>query len=274
VYRRFSKKAVLRWSVVLYAWPQLLGALMLTLHSAGVQVPRPPPTTPEEVQRLITVYGTGSYAAIVMENIKALPFMGFGLVFFYPRVLGIFLFGLWVWRQGIIRDLPSKTDLLRRCQIHGLWIALLFHTIALGLRETFHPPAMGPSVMGYIVGVSIAIALPAGSLFYASTLALLWQKAPWRERLRPFGAVGRMALSNYLLQSIVCTTLYYSWGGGLFGRVSPLVGLVPTVLIYAAQIALSVWWLHHFATGPMEWLWRRLTYATPTVVFRRLRTSH
>ena len=273
LFRKRSQKAVLRWSLFFYAWPQLLAALMLTLHAAGVQIPRPPPATPEEVQRLITVYGTGSYAEIVMENIKALPFMGFGLVFFYPRVLGIFLFGLWVWRQGIIRELSTKADLLRRCQIHGLWIALLFHAIALGLREAFHPPAMGPSVMGYVIGTTIAIALPAGSLFYASTLALLWQKAHWRERLRPFGAVGRMALSNYLLQSIVCTTLYYSWGGGLYGRVSPLMGFVPTVLIYTAQVALSVWWLQHFATGPMEWLWRRLTYASPSPIFRRARAS-
>jgi uncharacterized protein len=273
LFRKRSQKAVLRWSAVLYAWPQLVGALMLTLHLAGVQIPRPPPATPEEIQRLIAVYGTGSYAEIVMENIKALPFMGFGLVFFYPRVLGIFLFGLWVWRQGIIRDLALRTDLLRRCQIHGLWIALLFHAIALGLREAFHPPAMTPSLMGYVIGVSLSIALPAGSLFYASTLALLWQKVQWRERLRPFGAVGRTALTNYLLQSIVCTTLYYSWGGGLYGRVSPLMGLVPTVLIYGVQVALSVWWLQHFASGPMEWLWRRLTYATPTLVFRRARAS-
>jgi uncharacterized protein len=85
----------------------------------------------------------------------------------------------------------------------------------------------------------------------------------WRERLRPFAAVGRMALSNYLLQSLVCTTLYYSWGIGLYGRVGPLLGFVPTIAIYAAQVALSVWWLRHYATGPMEWLWRRLTYGSP-----------
>jgi uncharacterized protein len=273
LFRKRSQKAVLRWSAVLYAWPQLVGALMLTLHSAGVQIPRPPPATPEEVQRLIAVYGTGSYAEIVMENIKSLPFMGFGLVFFYPRVLGIFLFGLWIWRQGIINDLSLRTDLLRRCQIHGLWIALLFHAIALGLREAFHPPPMTPSLMGYLIGVSLSIALPAGSLVYASTLALLWQRVQWRERLRPFGAVGRTALTNYLLQSIVCTTLYYSWGGGFYGRVSPLMGLVPTILIYSMQVALSVWWLQRFASGPMEWLWRRLTYATPTLVFRRARAG-
>ena len=97
----------------------LLGALMFGLHLAGVQIPAPPPTTPEELQRIIGVYAAGSYADIVQQNVKELPFMAFGLIFFYPRVLGVFLFGLWVWRAGIIRELPSKTELLRRCQKHS-----------------------------------------------------------------------------------------------------------------------------------------------------------
>ena len=78
--------------------------------------------------------------------------------------------------------------------------------------------------------------------------------------LRPFTAVGRLALTNYLLQSIICTTLFYSWGFGLYGRVHPLLGFVPTIAIYAGQVMVSIWWLRHFGAGPMEWLWRRLTY--------------
>ena len=266
LFRKRSQKAILRWSVALYAYPVALGALMFALHSAGVPIPSPPPTTPEELQRIIGVYGTGSYPEIVAQNIKELPFMVFGLIFFYPRILGIFLFGLWVWREGIVRELPSRTDMLRRCQKHGLWVALLFNAIAVGLNEAFHPDPIAPSVLGLIVGVAVSIGLPAGSLFYASTVALLWQTVQWRPRLRPFVAVGRMALSNYLLQSIVCTTLYYSWGVGLYGRVGPLLGFVPTIAVYSAQVVLSVWWLRRFSSGPMEWLWRRLTYGSPAAL--------
>jgi uncharacterized membrane protein YeiB len=132
-----------------------------------------------------------------------------------------------------------------------------------GLTEALHPNPRAPSVLGLIVGLVVSIGLPAGSLFYASTVGLLWQKVQWRARLRPFAAVGRMALSNYL-QSLVCTTLYYSWGLGLYGRVGPLLGFVPTAAIYGAQVALSVWWLRHLSSGPMEWLWRRLTYGSHT----------
>jgi uncharacterized protein len=274
LFRKRSQKALLRWSAVLYAWPLLLFTLMFAAHSAGAPIPMPPPTTPEELQRIIGVYAAGSYSAIVGQNIKELPFMAFGLIFFYPRVLGVFLFGLWVWREGIIRELPSKTALLRRCQTHGLWIGLLFNALALALKEIFHPSPLAPSAVGLIIGLSLTIGVPAGSLFYASTVALLWEKMRWRARLRPFVAVGRMALSNYLLQSLVCTTLFYSWGFGLYGRVNPLLGFVPTIAIYAAQVALSVWWLRHFTSGPMEWLWRRLTYGSvPTLSFGRAPAS-
>ena len=235
LFRKRSQKAVLRWSAVLYAYPLLFAGLLLTLHTAGVRIPSPPPATQEELQRLIGVYATGSYANIVTQNFKSLPFMGFGLIFFYPRVLGVFLFGLWVWRRGIIRDLPSRTDLLRQCQRHGLWIGLLFNTAAVVMNEALHPNPLAPSVAGLIINLLFTIGVPAGSLFYASTLALLWQKVHWRERLKPFGAVGRTALTNYLLQSVVCTTIYYSWGGGLYGRVNPLMGFVPTLVVYARK---------------------------------------
>jgi uncharacterized protein len=268
LFRNRSQKALWRWSAGLYAYPVLLSGVMLVLHSAGVQIPAPPPTTPEELQRIIGVYAGGSYADIVAQNVRELPFMAFGLVFFYPRVLGLFLFGLWVWREGLVRDLPVRMDLLRRCQKHGLWVGLTFNALAVAVNEIYHPNPIAPSVWGLLVGFSLSIGIPAGSLFYASTLALLWQRVEWRARLRPFAAVGRMALSNYLLQSLVCTTLYYSWGGGFYGRVGPLLGLVPTVAIYSAQVASSVWWLRRFSSGPMEWLWRRLTYGRLTPVAR------
>jgi uncharacterized protein len=69
-----------------------------------------------------------------------------------------------------------------------------------------------------------------------------------------------MALSNYLLQSLVCTALFYGWGLGLFGRV-PRALQVPLVLaVWTVNVLFSVWWLNRFRFGPAEWLWRSLTY--------------
>jgi len=193
-----------------------------------------------------------------------------GIAFFYPRVLGVFLFGLWVWRAGIVRDLSSHSVLLRRCQLHGLWVGLLFNAATVAIAEIYHPNPLSPSIPGFVANLTGSIGVPAGSLFYASTLALLWQSPAWRRRLAPFGAVGRTALTNYLLQSIVCTTLYYSWGAGLYGTVSPLVGLGITVPIYAGQVGFTALFVRRFRAGPMEWLWRRLTYGPTALEPRRL----
>ena len=98
------------------------------------------------------------------------------------------------------------------------------------------------------------------SSFYASTIILLTQDEAWRRRLAPLAAVGRMALSNYLLQSLICTTIFYSYGLALFCKVGPSLGLLLTIVIFLIQIPLSVWWLRRFQFGPIEWLWRSLTY--------------
>ncbi len=108
--------------------------------------------------------------------------------------------------------------------------------------------------------IYFAIGVPALSFFYVSTLVLLFQKEAWKKRLAPLAAVGRMALSNYLLISVVGTTIFYSYGLGLYGKVSPALGIALTVPIFTLQIMLSVWWLKHFRFGPAEWLWRTLTY--------------
>jgi uncharacterized protein len=106
----------------------------------------------------------------------------------------------------------------------------------------------------------LLIAAPALSLFYASTIILVTQDEPWNRRLAPLAAVGRMALSNYLLHSLICTTIFYGYGLALFGKVRPSLDLLLIIIIFLIQIPLSVWWLRRFRFGPVEWLWRSLTY--------------
>ena len=76
-------------------------------------------------------------------------------------------------------------------------------------------------------------------------------------RLMPFSYVGRMALTNYLMQSVISTTIFYSYGLGLYGRVGPLLDLPLALVIYGLQVPFSRWWLSSHRYGPMEWVWRR-----------------
>lgn len=115
-----------------------------------------------------------------------------------------------------------------------------------------------PSIPLLIALIGPTFGAPALALFYMSSLTLFWQRPVWQPRLARLAPVGRMAISNYLLQSVVCTTLFY--GFGLYHQVGIATGLLLTVVIYALQIPLSNWWLAHFRFGPVEWLWRSLTY--------------
>ena len=96
--------------------------------------------------------------------------------------------------------------------------------------------------------------------FYASAIVLLAQRETWKRRLAPLAAVGRMALTNYLLQTLICTSIFLGYGLGFYGTVGPAAGLVLTIVIYAFQVVFSVWWIGRFHFGPAEWLWRTLTY--------------
>ena len=78
--------------------------------------------------------------------------------------------------------------------------------------------------------------------------------------MRGMAAIGRLALTNYLLQTVICTTVFYGHGLGLFGRVERLGQLTVVLGVWTLQLALSVWWLKHFDFGPVEWAWRCLTY--------------
>jgi uncharacterized protein len=95
---------------------------------------------------------------------------------------------------------------------------------------------------------------------YASAVVLLFLNERWRPRLKPFSVIGRTALSNYLFQTIFCTTIFFGYGGGLFAKVHLAWLMVLSVAVYALEVALSKWWLERYRFGPAEWAWRSLTY--------------
>jgi uncharacterized protein len=105
------------------------------------------------------------------------------------------------------------------------------------------------------------VGVPMLALGYASTIALL--VVDGRRFITVFGPVGRMALTNYLMHSIICVTLSYGFGFALWWRVNAATAMAIAAAIIAVQIPLSAWWLSRHRFGPVEWVWRRLTYGRP-----------
>ncbi|MGH9803796.1 MAG: DUF418 domain-containing protein [Candidatus Acidiferrales bacterium] len=171
----------------------------------------------------------------------------------------LFLLGLYVGRRRVFHDLPSYLPFIRKALpwAVGLGLACTLVSVAGQWPDAVEPYSR--SVRHY-TGMLWFVGTPALSFAYATVIILLAQKEAWRKRLTPLAAMGRMALTNYLLMSLIFTTMFLGYGLGLYGAIGPALNVVVTLLIYTFQVALSVWWLAHFRFGPMEWLWRTLTY--------------
>jgi len=264
LFRRRSLKTLLVWASIFLSIPVLFYGL--TTYCSITRQVNPQlmkwisfgngaedQKTIEETRR---IYSRGTYAEMITLRARELPKdLTPGTDDAY--ILTIFLLGLYVGRRRIFHDISAHLPVIRRVQVWGLMIGVAGNA-AFAVGGSFDPSPT--SVMQNVGRMCLLFAAPAMSFFYASTIILLTQGEAWRRRLAPLAAVGRMALSNYLLQSLICTTIFYSYGLALFGKVRPSLGLLLTIIICLIQIPLSVWWLRRFQFGPIEWLWRSLTY--------------
>ena len=100
----------------------------------------------------------------------------------------------------------------------------------------------------------------AVSLGYVGLVMLACRTAALRPFTRPFAAVGQTALTNYLLQTVLCTTIFYGHGLGWFGSVDRVGQVGVVAAVWALQLVASPLWLRRFRFGPAEWAWRSLTY--------------
>ena len=172
--------------------------------------------------------------------------------------------GLVIWRSGLLRAPAEHLATLRRAAFWLFALGLPAGLLRLYSRDLYE-------IVIRTGGWSKGVLFPAAllqvfshhilALAYGAALLLLWQRPRWQAFLRPFAFVGRMALTHYLAQSLVMGAVFFGWGLGLYGKVGPLAGLAMCVVLYAAQIAASRWWLQRFQFGPVEWLWRCLSYA-------------
>jgi uncharacterized protein len=177
---------------------------------------------------------------------------GFAIV-----LVGMFLLGTWFVRSGVMENAGAHLPFFRKLAVYGLpvgiGVGLLGSLIAMS-----HTPGDRYDGWGIAVGLSTVGSLPA-CLGYVGMVVLMLHSKTAFSRIRVLGPLGRMALTNYLTQSLIGATFFYGYAMGHWGM--PRAQQVLFVLVvYAAQIAFSHWWLSRFHYGPMEWLWRGFTY--------------
>lgn len=259
-FRKRRDKTLIVWAVIAYSVPFLLTGTVFLLSQLGVPLPPFPTPTAAEIAKLTTTFSSGPWVEIqqqrmtdVTRNWRLLPVL-------LPQFLGLFLAGMLAWRRRLFQPAPESLPKYRRVMWWGFAIGVTGNVAAVAMKWALDLPPMPVKPPAALMTFLHLIGSPALSLAYLCLVIVLCHDPVWRARLQRFAAVGRTALSNYLMQSIVGTLIFYSYGLGLFGKVGPAILLIFTVVIYALLVLASQWWLDRFRFGPVEWLWRSLTY--------------
>jgi len=131
--------------------------------------------------------------------------------------------------------------------------------IPISISRTFFEIANDGSLTSKLLTtISYALGTVPLALGYFAGLALVYQKR--KTFLNYFAQVGKMALSNYLFETLISITIFYNVGFGMAGKFGFTIIIGIVILIFICQILLSKLWLKHFRFGPIEWIWRQLTY--------------
>ncbi len=269
LFRNRQPKTLRRWFFIMLLVPLLINGALWGLIEFSSATPEGAAFMADmfaEQQRELeglrdaanATYAGGSFAEITRQRAADMSYMYTIWPFMAFNVLAMFVLGLYAGKIQLHRTIADDAVTLRKVFRWGLLIGLsgnalyvVFGEMALRLQPT---PALLVSLTGQTFGA------PALGLAYLAGLGLLARRERWLRRLQPLAAVGRMAITNYLLQSIICTLLFYGYGLGLYGRISTTGGILFALALYGLQIPFSVWWLKRFRFGPVEWLWRSLTY--------------
>ncbi|MBV9863983.1 MAG: DUF418 domain-containing protein [Abitibacteriaceae bacterium] len=202
------------------------------------------------------LYATGSYPDILRFRWQETWHFIFPLlVYILPRTLGLMLLGMATWRAGVLQQ-PARHRKLLLVIVVG---AGLMGGVATGL-QVFSQSSGHDLIAGLPPKLLDAGSYMPLALAYAAALLL------WLSFIQPgaglisVAALGQMALTNYLVQSVVLSLIFYGYGAGLCGRLGSAPTLLLGLMIYGVQLLASRAWLAHYRFGPFEWVWRSLTY--------------
>lgn len=175
-------------------------------------------------------------------------------VFFQPILLGIMCMGMGLTRMNILTGERSmRFYLIAAALLLGVGAPLTGFAYSAVMQNFEVLPGFMWQSMAQPIGVPLALG-------YGALVLALSKWAPARIVTVPLAAVGRMALSNYFLHTILCTTFFYGYGLGYFAQIEYPQLWVVVVSVWAINITFSMLWLRAFRMGPFEWLWRVLTY--------------
>jgi uncharacterized protein len=198
---------------------------------------------------------TGTYFDAFKARIFTVLLMEFLFIpLMLPALWGIMAMGMGLTRMGILTgEKPTRFYIKAAIILLGIGIPLT----GFGYVFTESTFDLVPGFMWQSIAQPVGVPLALG---YAALVIALSKWSPARIICIPLAAVGRMALTNYFLQTILCTTFFYGYGLGNFATIPYPQLLLVILSVWTINFTFSILWLHFFTMGPFEWLWRVLTY--------------
>jgi uncharacterized protein len=213
----------------------------------------------ERADLAVEAFRAGTYSDVVVANAWQAAIIQTGQLLTLPWIVGLFLLGFATARTVRLDSLPSHRRELRLAAVAGLGVGLPVNLLlgthgAMAMSAALSPTA-GTPTSAALTSVALLLGAPLLAAGYLASIALLMQRG-WAAR--PLARVGRVALSAYLLQSLLALVLFA--GFGRYERFSTTAALSVAVVIGSLVVVASTLWLRTFKIGPVEWVWRTATY--------------
>jgi uncharacterized protein len=262
LFYRLPDKALLIIALIL-----ILNIPSLVVRSVALFIPGDANPFNFTQEGLLAYYNTiksGTYLEILKANWNSFIFkMDFQVTSGRLYItLGLFLLGMYAGRKKVFENLSTNIQVFRRLIRYALYTMGGVIVFAVGLFGILFLLKVDiTQEIGWLVGgLSFDLFNSCLAVIYVSWIVILYQKEKWQKRLVIFYPVGRMGLTTYLMQTLFGTLIFFSFGLGLIYDLGAFICLLIGAAIFVFQIAFASWWFRHFTYGPVEWVWRALTY--------------
>lgn len=191
----------------------------------------------------------------LLEYVANIPLL---LVFFAPIAISMFLFGLYMGKKRLFEQIDSFVDRSKKTMLATAILTNVYRIVFLFVlpgTELYSNPAYRPVFLKLMFLSDVTL-----GLFYLWLIAWLFRFAGWQKFFSPLKYVGRMALSNYIMHSLIGLIIFSSIGFQRYETLSPSATLLTAGIVFGFQLIFSKIWLKHFYYGPLEWIWRCLSY--------------
>lgn len=215
-----------------------------------------------------TIITEGSYTEGMklrqLEYASNLPML---LGFLAPVAIAMFLLGLYLGKKKVYETFPNILKRIQKPMLIAMVLTNIYRIIFLFVlikSSAFGNEHIRPILIKLMVLCDVVM-----GLFYLWLIGWLWYYTKWQTVLAPLKYAGRMALTNYIMQSAIGLILFSSLGFKLYETLSPSESFFMALIVFAFQVLLSRLWLSYFRYGPIEWIWRCLTYKTIVPIKRK-----